>query len=253
MYLIRTNSLPNDSAVLQLTKNEVRHCCAPEETQIPVHRHTLWQSVNFSRTGFSTPVLKDATVSKTSATVSADSLTSGTVAHYEVNLFWREQSTGVTWETPVGLWVKAVLIYIRPSELQCMGCRRLMLLLVQRPLKNVKWAKNQSESKWSEAITSLLSNRCPSYLRNSRYNSLQHCSYILARKTQAQQVHLITKKLTNKLNLLASSSLGLTQIVHKLRNTIRWHENRLLGKKLNTVQPRSRSAHTLQVPELDYR
>lgn len=30
MYLIRTNSLPNGSPVLQLTKNEVRHCYAPE-------------------------------------------------------------------------------------------------------------------------------------------------------------------------------------------------------------------------------
>lgn len=139
MYLIRTNLLPNYSAALQLTKNEVRHCYTPEETQIPVHQHMLWQSVpgtkqqqgylwlacgnvlslwlnryslshyqtcqfkqglakpeqkryprlvcSFSRTGFSTPVLKDAAVSKTSPTVSPVSLTSVTVAHYEVNLF----------------------------------------------------------------------------------------------------------------------------------------------------------------------
>lgn len=45
MPLIRANSLPNGAPVLQLTKNEVRHCYAPEETQVPVHQHTLRQLV----------------------------------------------------------------------------------------------------------------------------------------------------------------------------------------------------------------
>lgn len=122
--------------------------------------------------------------------------------------------------------VKAVLKYISPfnspSELQFTGCRhRLMLLLVQRALKNAKWAKNQSESKCSEPSACLSFSPAVYPICRTVDNSGQHYSYIPATKMQQQSGPPYY-----------NSSLGLTQIIQKFQNIIRWHRNQLLGKKL---------------------